>query len=58
MSGSYYYHQIDPIAFSLGGFGIYWYSLMYLVAFGLFWLLGRHRARRPDAPLKPEQIGD
>jgi len=55
---SFYYHQIDPIAFSIGGFGIYWYSLMYLVAFGLFWLLGRLRARRPDAPLSPEQVGD
>ncbi|TVS13557.1 MAG: prolipoprotein diacylglyceryl transferase [Wenzhouxiangella sp.] len=58
MNPSYYYHQIDPVAFSVGGFGIYWYSLMYLVAFGLFWLLGRHRARRADAPLTPEQVGD
>src|SRR5699024_6850190 len=31
---------------------------MYLVAFGAFWLLGRLRARREDAPLKPQQIGD
>lgn len=55
---SYYYHQIDPIAFSVGGFGIYWYSLMYLIAFGQFWLLGRQRALRPDAPLNREQLGD
>ena len=58
MAGGYYYHQIDPIAFSVGGFGVYWYSLMYLVAFGLFWLLGRYRAQRPDAPLSPDQVGD
>ncbi|NDY95909.1 prolipoprotein diacylglyceryl transferase [Wenzhouxiangella limi] len=58
MNNSYYYHQIDPIAFSVGGFGIYWYSLMYLVAFGLFWLLGRIRAGRDDAPLKPDQVSD
>ena len=31
---------------------------MYLVAFGLFWLLGRLRARRADAPITPEQLGD
>ncbi|MCA1780416.1 MAG: prolipoprotein diacylglyceryl transferase [Xanthomonadaceae bacterium] len=55
---SFYYHQIDPVAFSLGGFGIYWYSLMYLVAFGLFWLLGRLRARRSDTPLQPDQVAD
>ena len=55
---SYFYHQIDPIAFSVGGFGIYWYSLMYLIAFGQFWLLGRQRARRPGAPLNQEQLGD
>ncbi|MFP4208174.1 MAG: prolipoprotein diacylglyceryl transferase [Wenzhouxiangella sp.] len=58
MSSSFYYHQIDPVAFSIAGFGIYWYSLMYLVAFGLFWALGRARARRPDTPLKPDQVAD
>jgi phosphatidylglycerol:prolipoprotein diacylglycerol transferase len=58
MGGAYFYHQVDPIAFSIGGFGIYWYSLMYLVAFGLFWLLGRIRARRKDSPLTEEQVSD
>ncbi len=55
---AYYFHQIDPVAVSIGGFAIYWYSLMYLVAFGAFWLLGRVRARRADAPLNAQQIGD
>ncbi|QOC22350.1 prolipoprotein diacylglyceryl transferase [Wenzhouxiangella sp. AB-CW3] len=54
----FFYHQLDPVAVQVGGFGIYWYSLMYLVAFGAFWLLGRVRARRDDAPLNPEQVGD
>jgi len=31
---------------------------MYLVAFGLFWLLGRIRARRKDSPLNEEQVSD
>jgi phosphatidylglycerol:prolipoprotein diacylglycerol transferase len=38
--------QIDPIAISLGPLAIRWYGLMYLIAFGLFFLLGRYRARR------------
>lgn len=54
----FHFHSIDPVAFSIGGFAIYWYSLMYLVAFGAFWLLGRIRARRDDAPLEPHQVGD
>ncbi len=58
MEPQFYYHSIDPVAFSIGGFAIYWYSLMYLVAFGQFWLLGRLRAARADAPLKPEQVAD
>lgn len=38
--------QFDPIAISLGPIAIRWYGLMYLVAFGLFFFLGRYRARR------------
>src|SRR5690625_3480234 len=55
---AYHLHQIDPVAFSVGGFAIYWYSMMYLVAFAAFWLLGRVRANRADAPLAPKQVGD
>lgn len=54
----FYYHQLDPVAIDLFGFEIYWYSLMYLVAFAAFWWLGRIRARRPDTPLAPVQVGD
>lgn len=54
----FYYHQLDPVAIDLFGFEIYWYSLMYLVAFAVFWWLGRIRARRPDTPLEPVQVGD
>jgi len=57
-ASSYYFHQIDPVAFEIFGFAVYWYSLMYLVAFGAFWLLGRLRARREDAPLSPDRVGD
>jgi phosphatidylglycerol:prolipoprotein diacylglycerol transferase len=58
MQSEFIYHSIDPVALSIAGFDIYWYSVMYLVAFGQFWLLGRIRARREGAVLKPEQVGD
>ena len=51
-------HQLDPVAISVFGFEIYWYSLMYLVAFGLFWWLGQRRAQDPQAALNPAQVGD
>jgi phosphatidylglycerol---prolipoprotein diacylglyceryl transferase len=38
--------QFDPVAISLGPIAIRWYGLMYLVAFGLFFFLGRYRAQR------------
>jgi len=37
----------DPIAISIGPLSIHWYGLMYLLAFGLFVLLGRLRIRQP-----------
>jgi phosphatidylglycerol:prolipoprotein diacylglycerol transferase len=38
--------NFDPIALQLGPVAIRWYGLMYLVAFALFFLLTRHRARK------------
>jgi phosphatidylglycerol:prolipoprotein diacylglycerol transferase len=37
----------DPVAFSIGPVDIHWYGLMYVVAFGLFLLLGRVRVKQP-----------
>jgi phosphatidylglycerol:prolipoprotein diacylglycerol transferase len=37
----------DPIAVSIGPLSIHWYGLMYLLAFGLFILLGRLRIKQP-----------
>jgi len=51
-------HQIDPVAISLFGFDVYWYSLMYLIAFGLFWWLGSIRAKQAWSPVTKEQVGD
>ncbi|MDR0529132.1 MAG: prolipoprotein diacylglyceryl transferase [Zoogloeaceae bacterium] len=38
--------QFDPVAVSLGPLSARWYGLMYLLAFGQFWLLGRLRLSR------------
>ena len=58
MTSDFFYHTLDPVAISIGGFSIYWYSLMYLVAFAQFWLLGRVRAGAVHAPLNREQVAD
>ena len=39
--------NFDPIAIKLGPLAIRWYGLMYLVAFGLFYGLGRYRLGKP-----------
>jgi len=39
------YPHIDPIALKVGPLAIHWYGVTYLVAFGLFLLLGRLRLR-------------
>lgn len=38
--------NFDPVALTLGPIKIHWYGIMYLIAFGLFWALGRSRAQR------------
>ncbi|THF63013.1 prolipoprotein diacylglyceryl transferase [Pseudothauera nasutitermitis] len=51
--------QFDPVAISLGPLSVHWYGLMYLLAFGLFMLLGRlHARRRPELGWTPVQIDD
>ena len=38
--------QFDPIAFQIGPLAVRWYGLMYLIAFVLFVVLGKVRARQ------------
>jgi phosphatidylglycerol:prolipoprotein diacylglycerol transferase len=42
--------QFDPVALYLGPLAIRWYGLMYLLAFGLFLLLGRQRIKNGPQP--------
>lgn len=50
--------DFDKSAFSIFGWDIYWYGLMYLAAFVVAWLLGRYRARQPDSGWNNEQVDD
>lgn len=52
--------QIDPVVFAVGPVAVRWYGLMYLLAFGAFWALGRKRiaAGTPPAPISREQFDD
>nr|VFK27854.1 MAG: Prolipoprotein diacylglyceryl transferase [Candidatus Kentron sp. MB]VFK31810.1 MAG: Prolipoprotein diacylglyceryl transferase [Candidatus Kentron sp. MB]VFK75579.1 MAG: Prolipoprotein diacylglyceryl transferase [Candidatus Kentron sp. MB] len=49
---------IDPVAFQIGPLSIHWYGLMYLVAFGVAWWLGRLRAADGVRGWKPVAVDD
>ncbi|GAB4184124.1 MAG: prolipoprotein diacylglyceryl transferase [Wenzhouxiangellaceae bacterium] len=50
--------DFDPIAIQIGPLAVHWYGLMYLLAFMVFFYLGRHRAARGLGPLTPKQVED
>jgi len=59
------YPHFDPVALQIGPFAIHWYGLTYLVAFGLFMLLGFRRlhhlpyaAQKGDAAWHRKDIED
>ncbi len=51
--------QIDPVALQFGPIAVHWYGLMYLLAFGLFLLLGRWRiVNQPWTAWSPKMLDD
>jgi phosphatidylglycerol:prolipoprotein diacylglycerol transferase len=54
----FHLHQIDPIALQLGPVAIHWYGLMYLLAFGAAWWLGRARLRAGRFSVSEQAFGD
>ena len=51
--------QFDPIALQIGPLAVRWYGLMYLVAFGLLWAVGRWRiARTPNGVWTVKDLDD
>lgn len=51
-------HNINPVAFSIGGIEMHWYGLMYLVGFAVGWVLARSRAAKPGSGWTPTQVDD
>ena len=50
--------DFDPVAVQIGPLAVHWYGLMYVVAFGLGWWLGRARARDPARAFAPRDVDD
>lgn len=50
--------NFDRVAFSIFGWPIHWYGLMYLIGITFAWWLGRYRARRPDSGWTTQQVDD
>ncbi len=50
--------DFDRVAFSVFGWPIHWYGLMYLIGILSAWGLGRYRARRPNSGWTAQQVDD
>lgn len=50
--------EFDPVAIQLGPLAVHWYGLMYMVAFGLGWWLGRVRAADPARGWRKADVDD
>src|SRR5262245_36522152 len=52
------YPNIDPIAIHIGGKGIHWYGIMYVIGFAVGWWLARRQAARAGSTWTAEQVDD
>ena len=53
-----YFHQINPIAFSVGPLAVHWYGIMYLLAFLGAWYLGEYRRKQGRLAASHEAFSD
>ena len=53
-----YFHNINPIALSIGSFGVHWYGLMYLLGFAGAWYLGSRRIAQGRLATTQEGFSD
>jgi len=53
-----YFHNIDPIAFSIGPIAVHWYGIMYLLAFIGAWYLGNRRREQGRLAVSHEAFSD
>lgn len=52
------YPAIDPVAFSIYGFKIHWYGLMYIFGLAIAWFLGCKRLNRTQPALTRDGLSD
>lgn len=52
------YPFLDPVLFRIGPIEIRWYGIMYLVGFGIAYLIIRSEFRRKNGPLPVDAAGD
>ena len=52
------YPEINPVAIQIGPVSIYWYGLMYLVAFVAGYGLAKYRVKTSPTPIDQSQIDD
>ncbi len=58
---NFYQHlpeYMSPIAFSIGGFSVYWYSLMWIIAFGVIYFLLQWRTNKNEGDFDIRFIQD
>lgn len=53
-----YYHNLNPVAFTIGSIEMHWYGLMYLIGFGVGWCLARYRAAKPGSGWTGTEVDD
>ncbi|HZP66354.1 MAG TPA: prolipoprotein diacylglyceryl transferase [Rudaea sp.] len=53
-----YFHDINPIAFSIGPLAVHWYGLMYLAGFIGAWVLGNRRRKAGRLPVGDDAFSD
>ena len=53
-----YFHDINPIAFSIGPLAVHWYGIMYLLAFLGAWYLGEYRRKQGRLAASHEAFSD
>ena len=51
-------HDINPIFISLGDFHIYWYGIMYLIAFLAAWYAGNHYIKKNIVGINRDDFSD
>lgn len=49
---------MNPVLFSLGFFAVRWYGLMYIIAFGVVYVLSRYRIKSEKLPFETTFVSD